>query len=274
MNKRNKNQKKLSNKDHCKEFKTQRSLSDFWIATKRTLDKLRIEIRQTRIKLNYLIHHQKNLPTWNSLQKTIRLKTNKCEKLELNFLFLQYCAQKNGLENPKPRLSPVSYIKRRDPRLPKRALLAVNRNMEARQMRDQDLARSSIVSMDNKQEEEYVTLLQQAIDDMSEQEQDEFVKYSENHENNYNNMLRDRENKHMDNSRRNNNESEEDESSSSEQEYEVEDIIAHRRYKKTGIVKYKIRWRGYESDDDTWETENNLQNAPIILAEYKESKKL
>lgn len=47
--------------------------------------------------------------------------------------------------------------------------------------------------------------------------------------------------------------------------YEVEKIIAH---KMKGQKRYfRIRWRGYEENDDTWEPEENL-TCPSILKEY------
>lgn len=48
-------------------------------------------------------------------------------------------------------------------------------------------------------------------------------------------------------------------------DYEVEKIIAHKNTKAGR--KYKIRWKGYDSDDDTWEKATNL-NCPEILCEY------
>jgi hypothetical protein len=52
-----------------------------------------------------------------------------------------------------------------------------------------------------------------------------------------------------------------------ENEYEVESIIAHR--KKGTSYQYLIRWKGYGSNDDTWEPASNLSNAEEILDEYK-----
>lgn len=51
-------------------------------------------------------------------------------------------------------------------------------------------------------------------------------------------------------------------------EYEVESILKHKDTKNGR--KYLIRWKGYDSDDDTWESEANL-NCPQILSRYIQS---
>jgi hypothetical protein len=52
-----------------------------------------------------------------------------------------------------------------------------------------------------------------------------------------------------------------------ENKYEVESIIAHQ--KRGTSSQYLIRWKGYGSNDDTWEQASNLSNAEEILEEYK-----
>ena len=52
-----------------------------------------------------------------------------------------------------------------------------------------------------------------------------------------------------------------------EPQYEVEAILSHRRRGKGH--QYLIKWKGYSSADNSWEPENNLKNAPEILASYK-----
>ena len=55
-----------------------------------------------------------------------------------------------------------------------------------------------------------------------------------------------------------------------EEEYEVEEIINHRkrrRGKKT-TIEYIIFWKGYLAHDMTWEPEENVRNAPEKIAEY------
>ncbi|VDN43360.1 unnamed protein product [Gongylonema pulchrum] len=35
-----------------------------------------------------------------------------------------------------------------------------------------------------------------------------------------------------------------------------------------GIVKFKVRWKGYKADEDTWEPEENLESAPLALNKF------
>jgi hypothetical protein len=57
-----------------------------------------------------------------------------------------------------------------------------------------------------------------------------------------------------------------------ENKYEVETIIAH--WKRGTSYQYLIRWKGYGSNDDTWEPASNLSNAEEILDEYKTTQSL
>ena len=52
-----------------------------------------------------------------------------------------------------------------------------------------------------------------------------------------------------------------------ENEYEVEAILAHRG--NGNRRRYLVRWKGYSSADDTWESERNLKNASEVLSAYK-----
>lgn len=53
--------------------------------------------------------------------------------------------------------------------------------------------------------------------------------------------------------------------------YEVEKIVDHKKF-KTGI-KYRVRWKGYTEDDDTWEWANNVGvNCSELIEEYWTSK--
>ena len=49
-------------------------------------------------------------------------------------------------------------------------------------------------------------------------------------------------------------------------EFEVEDIIAHRRSGKG--IQYLTRFKGYTADADEWLPAKNLARAPDILKEY------
>jgi len=51
------------------------------------------------------------------------------------------------------------------------------------------------------------------------------------------------------------------------EEYEVEEIIGHRRKGKG--LQYLVRWSGYGPQFNTWEPHKGLQNASIVLNEYR-----
>jgi len=54
-----------------------------------------------------------------------------------------------------------------------------------------------------------------------------------------------------------------------QKEWEVEKILdLGQRYRKN---EYLVRWKGYTQGDDTWEPEDNLQNAGEKLQEYLQS---
>jgi Chromo (CHRromatin Organisation MOdifier) domain len=54
-----------------------------------------------------------------------------------------------------------------------------------------------------------------------------------------------------------------------EEQYEVETIIQHRR--KGNRNEFLIKWKGYGSNENTWEPEANLSNSEEILEEYKKT---
>ncbi|XP_060630749.1 chromodomain Y-like protein [Anolis sagrei] len=53
----------------------------------------------------------------------------------------------------------------------------------------------------------------------------------------------------------------------SEELYEVERIVDKRKNKK-GKTEYLVRWKGYESEDDTWEPEQHLVNCVEYIHEF------
>ena len=56
-----------------------------------------------------------------------------------------------------------------------------------------------------------------------------------------------------------------------EEEYEVEKILAHRRVGRTS--KYLVRWKGYSSYHDSWQSEEDLANCQELLTEFKKTNK-
>ena len=52
-----------------------------------------------------------------------------------------------------------------------------------------------------------------------------------------------------------------------ELEYEVERILKHR--KRGRMYQYLIRWKDQPATEDSWEPEENLENAPDVLRSYK-----
>jgi hypothetical protein len=51
-----------------------------------------------------------------------------------------------------------------------------------------------------------------------------------------------------------------------QEEYEVEDILSHR--KQGDKTEYLVRFKGYGPEDDLWLPKRNLANAPDVLREY------
>jgi hypothetical protein len=56
----------------------------------------------------------------------------------------------------------------------------------------------------------------------------------------------------------------------STEEYEVLKIVEEKRERgKHGKRLYRVRWKGYDAEDDTWQTEYDLRNAPEILKAWR-----
>ena len=52
-------------------------------------------------------------------------------------------------------------------------------------------------------------------------------------------------------------------------EYEVESILEHRfRGTRNPKAYYKVAWKGYGIEHNSWEPESNVVNAPEIVADY------
>lgn len=52
------------------------------------------------------------------------------------------------------------------------------------------------------------------------------------------------------------------------EEYEVEDIVAHRKRRRGRGLEYLIRWKGYSAQYDSLEPRAGLKNVPLILSAY------
>lgn len=63
------------------------------------------------------------------------------------------------------------------------------------------------------------------------------------------------------------NDEQEVEEEEDEEEYEVQEIVDHRK-ERGGKVVYRIRWKNYGENDDTWEPEETL-SCPDLIKKYK-----
>ena len=58
----------------------------------------------------------------------------------------------------------------------------------------------------------------------------------------------------------------------SDELYVVESIISHKEI-KPGVYHYRVRWKGYNEDDDTWEPEENFTHRQTILDYWSKRQK-
>jgi len=57
------------------------------------------------------------------------------------------------------------------------------------------------------------------------------------------------------------------------EEYEVDHIVTHKRT-NNGQLRFLIHWKGYGTEERSWEPASNLKNAEDMLKEYKKRRKL
>src|SRR6266446_2462921 len=57
-----------------------------------------------------------------------------------------------------------------------------------------------------------------------------------------------------------------------EEEYEVEQIVAHRQHGRSKQLQYLIKWKGYPESDNTWEPADQV-HAPEIIKHYQSAKR-
>ena len=53
-------------------------------------------------------------------------------------------------------------------------------------------------------------------------------------------------------------------------EYEVEEILNSKFYRRK--LKYLVKWKGYGSEENTWELEDNLTHAKCLIEEFHKRK--
>ena len=51
------------------------------------------------------------------------------------------------------------------------------------------------------------------------------------------------------------------------EEYKVERIVGEKR--KNGRLYYRVRWKGYDTEDDTWQSTQDIHNAPELLKAWQ-----
>jgi Chromo (CHRromatin Organisation MOdifier) domain len=51
-----------------------------------------------------------------------------------------------------------------------------------------------------------------------------------------------------------------------EKEYEIEEI--HNSRRRCGRLEFLVHWKGYPDEDNTWEPEKHLENAPQVVKQF------
>ena len=54
----------------------------------------------------------------------------------------------------------------------------------------------------------------------------------------------------------------------SSEEYEVEKIVGEQR--RNGKPLYRVRWKGYDAEHDSWQSARDLRNAPEIVKAWRQ----
>jgi hypothetical protein len=58
-----------------------------------------------------------------------------------------------------------------------------------------------------------------------------------------------------------------------EEHFEVESLLAKRQIKKgrkSKIIQYLVKWKGFDMSESSWQTEDDLVNAPEMIHEYEQ----
>ena len=58
-----------------------------------------------------------------------------------------------------------------------------------------------------------------------------------------------------------------------DEEFEVEALVAH-RWLPDATLQFLVKWVGFPSSANTWQSKEDLANAPVRLREYKEAQGL
>ena len=51
-------------------------------------------------------------------------------------------------------------------------------------------------------------------------------------------------------------------------EYEVETILDTRLYGRKKALQYLVKWKGYPSEENTWQSEDDLKNSQDLMSDF------